>query len=170
MKELRMRSFPRFVFGLVFVFAITACQIAQPKGIAPAASLQPTSQTTPAPTSDPSKATVRGTVEVDLNGSVIPLKETSLFLSPILKDQNGVERAAQFNRSSSPYALTDSQGSFAFYNVQPGRYVIILDNVVTAYLLTETDSQYSLTLTATAGQVTDLKTLHYKTLPITPTP
>jgi hypothetical protein len=159
----------KLIFGLLMLGLATACS-AQPKTI-PTPPLGSGSLTsTPVPTSDPSKATIQGTIIVDMNGKTIPIKDTNLFLSPILKDKNGIERVAQFDRSQCPFTQSDDQGSFVFTNVPEGRYALILDKVVQSFLMTETTSDYSLTITAKAGQVTDLKTLHYHSLPVTPDP
>jgi hypothetical protein len=161
----------RLLSAFFLLMVITGCSAAQPKNTsAGPTAVQGAAKSTVVPTSDPSKSTVVGAIVVDMDGKVVPIKNTNIFLSPILKDKNGVERVAQFDRAQCPFTQTDEQGNFTFTNVPAGRYVIILDEVVQSFLLSETSSAYTLMLTATAGKTTDLKTLHYHTLPVTPVP
>jgi hypothetical protein len=95
-----------------------------------------------------------------------PAVNVNLYLAGVMKDSLGVERVASFSRDESPTAIVNSEGRFYFANVTPGKYGLILDAVLNAYLLHEPDSEKQLLFVVEAGKVLDLGDLNYDSIPI----
>ena len=95
-----------------------------------------------------------------------PATNVNLYLAGVMVDGMGVERVASFSRDESPTALVDAEGRFYFANVPPGKYGLILDAVLNAYLMHEPDSEEELLFVVEAGKVIDLGDLTYDSIPI----
>lgn len=107
-----------------------------------------------------------GILKVKQGASEVPVSNARLYLGEILQDTRGQERAASFDRLSSPTTVTDESGQFAFSEIEPGRYTLILDTIINSYLLFEPGKTEALIITVEAGKVTDIGTLVYEKLPV----
>jgi len=94
-----------------------------------------------------------------------PFAGRILYLAEIVKDANGNETAAGYDRANSPKATVLEDGSFTFANVKPGRYSIVLDIVRQAYMLKNPKDQSDLIIDVKAGAPTSFGTLDYSDLP-----
>jgi hypothetical protein len=125
-------------------------------------------QTTPeiTQTTDPQMGIVKGTLQFGTEGDHEPVAGQLLYLGEIIKDSEGEERVASLNRSASPRTYTDPDGSFQFINVPPGRYGLILDTVIEAYLLSDPQTGASFAMTVNSGETLELGDLVYEDLPL----
>lgn len=111
-------------------------------------------------TSDANLGTVKGVMLL----KNVPVKDVTLYLARIIKDSQGRELAAGYERDSTLRSYSDQNGNFEIVNVPAGRYGLILDLVSTAYLLHDPGDQGSLIFTIDAGKTTDLGSLNYQEL------
>jgi len=95
-----------------------------------------------------------------------PRPDAIIYLANVVTDEQGREMVASYDRSSSPRFDTDSLGRFVFSNVPPGRYGLILDTVVSAYLLHQPNEDIPLLFTINADELEDIGELDYDDLPL----
>lgn len=126
---------------------------------------------TPPPMAEPAITDETGGVMgalivVKPTGEVLPVTEQFVALGEIILDDQGEERFAGYSASSAPRELTNEFGQFAIGEVAPGKYVLVLDVVVSAFLLNDSETGQGRTVEIVAGEVLDLGTLQYESLPI----
>ncbi len=182
----------KFLAVLILVFFISGCSASlpaasnptstQPTGTAstdqrseveqayPAASIEQgypvplaTFEVEPPPTLIPGMGTVSGVLQVQ--GKPVKVG-TLLYLGTFLKDSRGIEYTAVVDQAKSPKTYTDENGHFSFVNLPPGRYSLILNNIVNQYLLFKPDSSDYIAIDLSEGASIDLGTLDYQSLPI----
>ena len=97
-----------------------------------------------------------------------PVVGYNLYLADIVVDDQGIETTAILKRSSAPQAILGISGEFIFYEIQPDRYVLMLYNGTSAFLLLKPNQtvEEAITLDVVAGETIDLGTLEYQDLPI----
>jgi len=119
---------------------------------------------TPSPTSttDPTMGNVLG--KLFLNGNAV--KNMTLELAEVIKDASGRDIIAGLDRAKSPTTVTDDQGRFAFINVKPGAYALILDLITNQELMKYPGKEDSVIIQVEAGKEVDLGDLKYDSLPI----
>jgi hypothetical protein len=120
----------------------------------------------PIPTPGTDSGTVVGTILV--NGK--PVGNLMIYLGEVLADDQGVERVASYGRSSSPRAYTNSEGRFVFSEIELGKYGLILDTVLSSFLLFEPDGEDPLLVQVTANEQADVGEIDYDELPIPESP
>lgn len=125
---------------------------------------------TPTATISPDLGRVTGTLQVRSGETVQPVKDVLLYLGETIKDNRGMESLVAFDRVHSPRTTTDAQGRFVFSDIKPGRYGLFLDTVVRSFLLLKPDSEEAILFEVSAGKETDVGTLIYESLPVTPRP
>jgi hypothetical protein len=113
------------------------------------------------PTRDPGQAVVRG--KLLLQGK--PFTDGQVYLSDVIKGDQGTELVVGFDRTSIVRGELDKQGNFTIVNVPPGRYGVVLDMVSNAYLLMAPGKEESFIIDVTSGQDLDLGTMDYPNLP-----
>jgi hypothetical protein len=160
-----IRTFTSFIAILIFFFTLTACSGQAPSGTQGNVI---TGNKQPIVTTAPNSGLVNGTILVNQNGKLVPVKNYVLYLGNIIISPDGKAGVAGLDVSRAPYATTDNNGSFAFYNVPAGKYGLILYLVTHSFLLNETGREASLIITVTSGKTTDLGEMKYTTFPITP--
>lgn len=93
--------------------------------------------------------------------------EVKLYLAPAIKDEKGQEAFVGFDRQSPLQSITDSQGCFAFYDIPVGRYGLVLDDIISSYLLMRPDGQDAMLVVITdETTLQDLGQLIYDSLPV----
>lgn len=119
---------------------------------------------TPGPIPQPSSTTgvIVGTIKVNNE----PVPNLTVYLAEVLTDDVGIERVASYDRINSPRAFTNETGQFVFSNIEPGKYGLVLDTVISAYLLHKPQEETALIIAVEAGQQTDVEMLNYDSLPL----
>lgn len=95
-----------------------------------------------------------------------PRPNAIIYLAEVISDEQGREMVASYDRSSSPRSETDAMGRFVFINIPPGRYGLILDTVVSAYLLHFPNEDLPFLFTVVADELEDIGELDYDNLPL----
>lgn len=116
----------------------------------------------PTYTADPLMGSVIGKLLVNNNG----VKDVTLYLAGVIKDKSGRDMVAGMDRSKSPITETDSQGMFAFINVEEGKYALILDVVTNQYMINYPDENTPIIVEVVPGKQVDLGDLNYDSLPL----
>lgn len=158
----------RLILGILlasYAIVLIACNPGQPKSI-PSTKDYPT----PSVTQDPKMGRVQAVILYETQGQYLPFKLMDFYITPILSDPTGNYRVTGLDRATAPGARTDEKGFLYFPNVAPGEYALIIDNVTQGWLLPETTGKGAITVKVEAGKLTDLGTLKYQSLPITPIP
>lgn len=130
----------------------------------PEDSASPQPVASPSPLPDPGLET--GHVTGILLQSGEPAANAILYLAEVIADDQGEERVASYDRVNSPKSVTDNQGNFAFTDIPPGKYGLVLDVVVSAYLLLDPETGEQFLFTISGGEITDLGELDHEDLPI----
>lgn len=107
--------FGRLVSFCLLVLLLTSCTTSAPQVQGPRPSVT-------APTAG--KVNVVG--QVLTTGSQSPITKTPVYLAQVYTDPNSKESAYALNLATSPATFSDENGFFAFTDVDPNRYVIIV--------------------------------------------
>ena len=130
----------------------------------PGSDQEPEFYATPGAIPEPSSSSgvIVGVVQV--NGEPVP--NLTIYLAEVLTDGEGLERVASYDRINSPKAYTDESGQFVFSEIRPGRYGLVLDTVLSAYLLHLPQEDAALVIGVEAGEQTEIEVLDYDSLPL----
>lgn len=114
------------------------------------------SEPTSIPTPTSSKGAITGRFVDYQSGE--PGPEIVLYLgelSPV--DLDGEEtHIVSMNPDSSPSAATDKGGYFAFQEVEPGTYAIVMWTPGNSWVVSDPDTNLDILVTVEAGEITDL--------------
>ena len=114
----------------------------------------------------PQAASSSGVVVGMIQVNKEPIPNLTIYLAEVLIDGEGQERVASYDRVNSPRAFTNEEGQFVFSNIQPGNYGLVLDTVLSSYLLHLPQEDVALIITVEAGEATSIELLNYDDLPI----
>lgn len=105
-------------------------------------------------TSQPEKgmATVIGNVRSKSNN--LPYQYTLVRLAEVFRQ--GDEGAFVLDQAFSPGARTDDQGHFAFENITPGEYVLVIGDVMAVYKIISESNGEAKVWNVPEDQITDL--------------
>ena len=139
----------------------------QPASPLPSGSTDVTSTQASAAENVPSTSgVVEGSITVNLKAGPKPLATTIIALAELIPDENGKPKVAGYSASSAPRTISDEQGFFKIEDVKPGTYALILDSVISSYLLSDPVSGDSILVEVNGGKVTDIGHLEYDKLPV----
>jgi hypothetical protein len=96
----------------------------------------------------------------------IAVADMLIGLAEVLYDEEGVAKVGGYEPSRAVRVQTDAYGRFVMNNVKPGTYTLILDAVVQQYQLADEETGNTIMAEVKAGEVTDLGTLNYSSLPV----
>lgn len=99
-------------------------------------------------------------------GEPAPITGFALYLGNLLKSDQGFEGLVSVDRDSSPKAQPDGAGNFAFVDVPPGRYGLMVDTPRGAVLLNNPGDGGNFIVEVTGGQLLELGELDYPDLDI----
>lgn len=107
----------------------------------------------------PEKTTVTGIVLSERTD--MPIMNVPISLAEVFRE--GESAAYVLNGAQSPLAYTDKNGLFAFNNIPPGEYVVVIGNVeINDYIILTEPSGQAKVWTATAGNILNLETQYAK--------
>ena len=95
-----------------------------------------------------------------------PVADIKIAIGETLIDDEGADRVVAYDPSAAPVAYTDAAGRFVFEEIPTGRYGLILDIVLSSFLLYKENSLDAILVDINAGEVTDLGRLEYSELPL----
>ena len=103
----------------------------------------------------PEKTTVTGFVFSDR--TELPIMNVPVSLAEVFRE--GESAAYVLDGAQSPLAHTDKNGRFAFNNILPGEYVVVIGSVeINDYIILTEPSGQAKVWAATAGNILDLET------------
>lgn len=139
--------------GMLLIGCARVSSIPSPTVGAPA----PTSSLS-IPTPPEGKATIVGVLQRE--GSSEPVSEVDLYLTTLIRTEEGKEILAALDTASDPRAFSDEEGVFLFTEISPETYGLAIVCPTGSFLLREPDTGEALLTIAEAGAVIDLGTLY----------
>ncbi len=97
-----------------------------------------------------------------------PLEWAILYLGEVQMGDDGAPVMASLDKQSAPHTQSDSTGHFAFADVPPGRYALIVDLISSTIVLRRPSDGSDLLIDVVGGELTDLGELKYAELPSMP--
>ena len=122
--------------------------------------------TTSSPKTTTGSGVLTGVLLLRTDDGLQPVVDVKLAIGETLSDDEDTERVVAYDPSSAPVAYTDSSGRFVFENLQSGRYGLILDIVLSSFLLYQEGTLNAILFDITDGEMTDLGNLEYFELPL----
>jgi hypothetical protein len=116
----------------------------------------------PAVTQDPSMALVKGVLLYNSK----PVPGAILYLSEVVRSEDGEAGVVAFERSAPTKTFTNTEGEFVFYNIPPGEYGLVIDLIAASYLLSYPDGSEEILVTISSKETIDLGVLDFDDLPI----
>jgi hypothetical protein len=113
-------------------------------------------------TPDPSMAMVEGVLLYNSK----PVPGAILYLSEVLRSEDGEAGVVAFERSATTKTFSNLEGEFVFYNIPPGEYGLVIDVIAASYLLSYPDGSEEILLTISSNESIDLGVLNFDDLPI----
>lgn len=106
----------------------------------------------------PGTATVTGVILTRVNGAeAAPLQYARVFLAARLKDEAGQPSfMVSLSRGSAPTTITDGEGRFAFNDVPPNGYALIVELKNQLMLVNDVESGQDIVIDAVADQILDI--------------
>mgnify|MGYP000706048733 CR=1 FL=1 len=112
----------------------------------------------PTPVSPPSSGT--GTVQgrlVDYETGVTELiNGLPLYLGSLVEMDPGDSYVITMSPSQAPSTWVDTQGYFAFTDITPGTYALVIWTPMNTWVLSDPETQNSILVTITEGQINDV--------------
>jgi hypothetical protein len=97
-----------------------------------------------------------------------PLEWALLYLGEVIEGQDGAPVMAALDKQTAPHTQPDSTGRFAFADVPPGRYALIVDLITSSVVLRQPSDGSDMLIEVVGGEITDLGELIYPDLPSSP--
>lgn len=117
------------------------------------------------PSPQPDKGGVTGQFVDQTTGE--PVRERVIYLGELspFKNQEGEETSSfvMMVPSTSPSAITDQDGYFAFLDVEPATYAFVLWTPVDSWVAVDPETEKNVLVTIEAGEIIDLGTVPIRT-------
>ena len=144
---------------------------APPEGVSAAGSgntdsLTAESSTTSSPGAAAGSGVLTGVLLLRTEEGLQPVADVKLAIGRTLSDDEGTEWVVAYDPSAAPVAYTDDSGRFVFEALEAGRYGLILDIVMSSFLLYQEGTTRAILFEITDGETTDLGNLEYTELPL----
>lgn len=110
--------------------------------------------------------TVTGILKWDSSLGQEPVSEQILYLGHIVYLADGQPAMGGLNKQTAPVTQSTYAGQFIFEDVPPGQYTLLLDRVVSTFLLNDPNTGGDMIIEVQGGQITDLGELVYYELPL----
>jgi hypothetical protein len=125
----------------------------------PVTDYTPQAPTAPAPTER--QGVVTGTLTRDIRGTPLqPIAGSTLHLAEILRDTTGkLAGLASLDEETAPTTVTDAEGRFAFTEVEPGLYILIVKTPI-SLVPVRSAGEEDVAAEVSAGKVTELGIIH----------
>ena len=124
------------------------------------------SLTASSPGTTAGSGTLTGVLLLRTEDGLQPVADVKLALGETLSDDEGTEWVVAYDPSAAPVAYTDASGRFVFEALESGRYGLILDIVMSSFLLYQDGTSSAILFDITDGETTDLGDLEYTELPL----
>ena len=141
----------------------TTSVIAPQSPLAPSSPL-PTPEVNAQVTSE--TGSIVGRILVTKPDGEIAVADMIIGLAEVIRDEAGVAKVGGYEPSRALRVTTDAYGRFIMNDVKPGSYTLILDAVVTQYQLADEKTGNTILVDVKPGEITDLGTLRYSSLPV----
>ncbi|HID64258.1 MAG TPA: hypothetical protein EYP49_16185 [Anaerolineae bacterium] len=111
---------------------------------------------TPIPSPPPDKGAITGRFVDYISGE--PAMEMVIYLGELspLGTGDSDSHVITMLPSSSPSTTTDKHGYFAFLNVEPGTYAMVMWTPVNSWVVSDPETELDILVTVKAGATTDL--------------
>jgi len=165
LKGQRLLAFKRTIPILLLLTLVASACYWQP---VPAPTTHPVVEATPTvaapaatavPTSQPDFGTITGALNRE-NKPDISITNADLFLAEILRGGGNTLSVAALDMNAAPKAKTGADGHFAFVDVTPGTYTLVIRTPLGAMLIPDPDSGHDLLITVKADKTVDLGQLY----------
>jgi hypothetical protein len=85
----------------------------------------------------------------------------NVYLAEIIESERGLSEFATLDTSTAPSSGLDSQGTFVFSGVEPGRYAVVIDTPAAQRIARESpDTEENALVTVEAGEAVDVGTVY----------
>ena len=167
-----MRTNIGFAIALVMIctLLLVACETPKPTAapVSPLTSSSPLMSANPTPsgpitqslqvTPSPSKSAIVGQV-FSLPGNNKPLPNTVVRLARVIWNEQKTDGAFVLEGATSPSTITDKDGHFAFKDIEPADYVIVIGDVQGSHVIISESNGKAKVYSAGKDKVLDLGTL-----------
>ena len=143
----------------ILTFILIGCSNSPPDATVEGAPDGEPAFTAPTPASE-QVGTVTGQLTGMSDGEPAPVI-LPLYLGSVLVSEEGIEGLVEMDRSTSPKAQPDGFGNFAFPDVEPGRYGLMVDTPNGAILLKNPNNGDSMVIEVQGGEMVELGELRH---------
>jgi len=134
-------------FIILFILLVTGCSTAAPQ----------TSAVSSEPPSGNETSTANPEPSADKGGADKPYPELRLYLGILLLSDDGKSTLARVDALKAPTAITDADGRFTFTDLEPDRYILVLQVPPNNLMkLNDPDTGQDMVVDVEAGKITDI--------------
>ncbi len=102
---------------------------------------------------------------LDIDGDSKPIHGIILYLGEIITLSNGSPGMAAVDKQTAPSTISSGVGQFLFEDVEPGEYVLIVDQIAQTFILNNPGGG-DMIIDVQPNQITDIGELRYSEFPI----
>lgn len=100
-------------------------------------------------------------LKLEDNSATRPFSGMPLFLGKIITSDQGVDGLVELRKNIAPKTVTDAQGNFAFTDVEPGKYGLMMDTPQGAILLNKPSVGTNFIIEVKGGEINNVGELPY---------